>query len=154
MQCLFLKGKLKTRQNPSLKGGGYWVYILREVLGLLEEAKGASTTWANMVHGPIAQKTAAHRPDRFWTSYCFGDSRRLRMNLGLKPVPLEAPWNYLSIHIKSIQNGLRMRPGRWFWCGLLLDSEADSNSTWIGPPTRPPRLQTPPQCPPHHLHGF
>jgi len=154
MQCLFLKGKLKTKQNPSLKGGGYWVYILREVLGLLEEAKGASTTWANMVHGPIAQKTAAQRPDRFWTSYCFGDSRRLRMNLDLKPVPLEAPWNYLSIHITIIQNGLRMRPGHWFLCGLLLDSETDSNSTWIGPPTRPPRLQTPPQRPPHHLHGF
>ena len=135
MQCLFLKGKLKTKQNPSLKGGGYWVYILRKVLGLLVEAKGASTTWANMVHGPTAQKTAAQRPDRFWMSYCFGDSRRLRMNLGLKLVPLEAPWNYISIHINSIQNGLRMQPGHWFWCGLLLDSKADSNSTWIGPPT-------------------
>ena len=91
MQCLFLKGKLKTKQNPTLKGGGYWVYILRKVLGLLVEAKGASTTWANMVHGPTAQKTAAQHPDRFWTSYCFGDSRQLRMNLGLKLVPLEAP---------------------------------------------------------------
>ena len=26
LQCLFLKGKLKTKQNPSLSGGGYWVY--------------------------------------------------------------------------------------------------------------------------------
>ena len=26
MQCLFLKGKLKTKQNLSLSGSGYWVY--------------------------------------------------------------------------------------------------------------------------------
>ena len=132
----FSKENTRTKQNPSLKDGGYWVYILRDILGFLVEAKGASTTWANMVHGPTAQKTVLQQLDRFWTFTCFDDSRRFWMNLGLKPVPLEAPWNYISIHINIIQNGLRMRPGHWFLCGLLLDSEADSNSTWIGPPTR------------------
>ena len=90
----------------------------------------------NTIHGPTTQKILLQRLDRFWTFICFDDFCRLRMNLSLKPVPLDALRNYLSIHIKSIQNGLRMRPGRRFWCGLLLDSEADSNSTWIGPPTR------------------
>ena len=47
--------------------------------------------------------------------------------------PLEAPWNYLSIHIKTIQNGLRMWPEHQFWCGLLLDSEMDSNLSFFGP---------------------
>ena len=53
------------------------------------------------------------------------------MNLGLKPVPLEAP---CSIQIKNVQNGLRMRPGRHFRCGLLLDSEVDLNLSCFGPP--------------------
>ena len=156
MQCLFLKGKLKTKQNPSLKGGSYWVYILRKVLGLLVEAKGASTTWANMVHGPTAQKTAAQRPDRFWTSYCFGDSCRLRMNLGLKLVPLEAPWNYISIHIKIIPNRLRID----FGAGCSWTPKQTRTRLGLGLQlglaalAGPPRFQTPPQRPRHHLHGF
>ena len=89
----------------------------------------------NTIHRPTAQKMVLQQLDRFWTFTYFDDFRRLRTNLGLKPVPLEASWNYLSIHIKSIQNRVRMWPGHWFWCGLLLDSETDSNSTWIGPPT-------------------
>ena len=137
MQCLFLKGNLKTKQNPLILDGGYWVYTLRDVLGLLVVAKGASTTWAtwpDMIHETTAQRTAAQRSGRFWMSYYFNDSCWLLMNLGLNLVPLEAPWNYLSIHIKNIQNGLRMRPGRHFWCGLLLDSEVDSNLSCFGPP--------------------
>ena len=55
------------------------------------------------IHGPTAQKMVLQQLDRFWTFNCFDDFHKLRMNLGLKPVPLEAPWNYLSIHIKSIQ---------------------------------------------------
>jgi len=137
MQCLFLKGKLKTKQNPIILGGGYWVYTLRDVLGLLVMAKGTSTTWAtwlNTVHGTTAQKTAAQHPGRFWMSHYFDDSHWLLMNLDLKLVSLEAPWNYLSIHIKNVQNGHRMRPGRHFWCRLLLYSEVDSNLSCFGPP--------------------
>ena len=70
--------KIKLKQNPVILGGGYWVYTLRDVLGLLVVAKEASTTWAtwpDTVHGPTAQKTAAQRPGRFWMSYYFDDSR-------------------------------------------------------------------------------
>ena len=42
---------------------------------------------------------------------------------------------YLSKHILNVSIGLRMRPRRHFSCALLLDSEMDSNLTWIGPPT-------------------
>ena len=99
-------------------------------------AKGASTTWASwpdMIHGTTAQMMAAQRPGRFWTSYCFNDSCLFLTNLGLKQDPLEAPSNYLSIHIKNVQNGLRIRLGRYFLCGLLLDSEVDSNLSCFGP---------------------
>ena len=88
----------------------------------------------NTIHGPKAQKMVSQHCDRFWASPCFNDSCRLLTNLGLKPVPLEAPWNYLSIHIKNVWNGFRMRLGCYFWCGLLLDSEVDSNLSCFGPP--------------------
>jgi len=81
----------------------------------------------NTIYGPIAQKMVWQHRDRFWMSSCFDDSCRLQMNLGLKLVPLEAPWNYLFIHIKNVQNGFRMWLGRHFLCRLLLDSEVDSN---------------------------
>ena len=84
----------------------------------------------NAIHRPIAQKMVSQHRDRFWMSYCFDDSCRLQMNLGLRLVPLEASWNYLSIHIKNVQNRLRMRPGHWFSCRLLLDSEMNSNLIW------------------------
>ena len=133
----FSKENIITKQNPFILGGGYWVYTIRDILGLLVLCEGVSTTWAtwpDMVHGTTAQKMAAQRPGRFWTSHCFDDSRWLLMNLGLKPVPLEAPWNYLSIHIKNVRNRLRMRLGRHFLCVLLLDSEVDSNLSCFGPP--------------------
>ena len=84
---------------------------------------------------PVVTLVGANkRPSRFWMSNCFDDSHWLIMNLGLNLVPLEAPWNYLSIHIKNIRNGLSMRPRHHFWCGLLLDSEVDSNLSCFGPP--------------------
>ena len=87
----------------------------------------------NTIHGPPAQKMVSKHRDRFWTSHCFEDSRRLLTNLGLKLVPLEDPWNYLSIHINNIQNGHRMRPGHHFLCMLVLDTEVDSNLIWAPP---------------------
>ena len=32
-----------------------------------------------------------------------------------------------------IENGVRIRPRRLFYCRLVLMTEADSNSDWIGP---------------------
>ena len=61
------KENTRTKQNPLILGGSY--YTLRDNLGLLVVAKGASTTWAtwpDMIHGSTAQKTAAQRPGRFW----------------------------------------------------------------------------------------
>jgi hypothetical protein len=63
---------------------------------------------------PKDRKTASQRQDRFWTSNCLDDSYRLLMNLGLKPMPLEESWKYLSIHIKNVQIWLSMRPGHPF----------------------------------------
>jgi hypothetical protein len=44
-----------------------------------------------------------------------------------------------------IKNEVRMRPGRPFYCRLVLMAEADSNSDWTGPlawlrrPCQPPK---------------
>jgi hypothetical protein len=38
----------------------------------------------------IGPKTVTQHRDRFWTPTSTDDSRRLRMNLSLKPEPLEA----------------------------------------------------------------
>jgi hypothetical protein len=43
--------------------------------------------------------------------------------------------NYLSIHMWIVNNGVCMRPGHLFYYTLLLETEMDSNLTWIGPPT-------------------
>jgi hypothetical protein len=66
---------------------------------------------------------------------CLDNSCRFWMNLDLKPVPLEAPRNYLSIHIKNVQIRLRMRLGRPFYYGLFLESETEMNSNRFGPPS-------------------
>ena len=58
----FSKENTRTKENPMILGSNYWVYTLRDILGLLVVAKGVSTTWAtwpDMVHGTTAQKTAA-----------------------------------------------------------------------------------------------
>jgi hypothetical protein len=86
------------------------------------------------IHDPIGQKTASQRRNRFWMSTCLDNSRGFWMNLDLKPVPLEDPRNYLSIHIKNVQIWLRMRLGRPFYYGLFLESETELNSNWFGPP--------------------
>jgi hypothetical protein len=57
------------------------------------------------------------------------------MNLDLKLVPLEAPQNYLSIHIKNVQIRLHMRLERPFYYRLFLESETEINSNWFGPPS-------------------
>ena len=57
----FAKENTRTKQNPIILGGSYRVCTLRDILGLLVVAKGASTTWAtwpDTVHGPTAQKMA------------------------------------------------------------------------------------------------
>ena len=45
-------------------------------------------------------------------------------------------WNLYKIlfpfHIKNVQNGLFMRPGRRFWCVLLVDFEVGSNLGCLG----------------------
>jgi hypothetical protein len=35
--------------------------------------------------------------------------------------------NFFSIHIKNVQNGLRIQLACRFWCVLLLNSKVDSN---------------------------
>ena len=43
-----------------------------------------------------------------------------------------------------------MRPGRPFYCSLVLEVEADSDSSWTGPPAvvgRPSCSSTPPSLP-------
>jgi len=87
---------------------------------------------SKMIHGRTAQKIVSQQPDRFWTFTSFDNFCLLQTNLVHKPVPLEAPLNYLSIHIKNIQNGLCMQPGCRFWCGLLLNFEMDSNLSFFG----------------------
>jgi hypothetical protein len=44
-------------------------------------------------------KLASQHLGRLWTSTCFEDSRWLRTNFGMIPMPLEAIWNYTSNHI-------------------------------------------------------
>jgi len=82
-----------------------------------------------------AQKTATQRPDRFWMSICFDDSRWLRWNFDVGPLPLVILSNYLSIHTWIVENEVRMQPGRPFYYKLLLKPEMDLSLTWIGPPT-------------------
>src|SRR6266511_323138 len=45
-------------------------------------------------------------------------------------------WKYLARELENVQNGVCMRPGHQFWCGLLLDSEVESKSSWAWAPAR------------------
>ena len=64
----------------------------------------------------------------------------------MKPLGLDSLSNYLSFHMWIIENGVRMRPGRPFYCRLVLMAEADSNSdwtrplAWLGRPCWPPNV--------------
>ena len=104
---------------------------------------------SNTIHGPTGQKTVTQHPGRFWMLTCFDVSRWLRWNFEVKPVALERLWNYLSRELENVENGVCMRPGHQFWCGLLLDSEVDSKLSWTRLPTggaRPPCSPARPWC--------
>jgi hypothetical protein len=93
---------------------------------------GCTHMGSNMIHRLTVQKTVAHHHDRFWTSIFFDDSRWLIWNLDVGPVSLEALYNFLSTHIKNVQNRLYMRSRHRFWCMLLLDSEVGLNLNCFG----------------------
>jgi len=74
-------------QNPNPNEG---VAATNKVSRVVQDPLDAPLMGPNTIHGPKDQKTASQRWDRFWTSNCSDNSQRLRMNLGLRTVPLEA----------------------------------------------------------------
>ena len=83
--------------------------------------------------------------DLFWWSHW------LRWNFDVKPRPLASLWNYLSMHMWTVKNRVRICPGRLFYSRLVLEAESDSNLSWIEPLTwlgRPCWSSSPPHLPP------
>lgn len=139
--------KTWSKQNPMILGGGYWVYTLRDTLGLLVVAKGASTTWAtwpDMVHGPTAQKTVAQHHGRFWTSHCFDDSRWLRSwgwihwkaYLLSFPCICRTSKTITICDLGVIFSVYCSWTPRWTWTWVVLGLQlGDSNQMSFGPPS-------------------
>jgi len=126
--------------NCSVQNNLNKTQTLTRVWRMLRNSLGSCKTPGRAPNGlqhdtrPKDRKTASQRRDSNWTLNSSDYSHWLRMNLGLKLVPLEATSNYLSIHIKNVQIRLHLRPGHLFYYWMLLDSESDSKLNRFGPP--------------------
>ena len=99
-------GCSRLKQNPNPRGGsGGWLNSLRGGQGPLDK----TLMGLSKIHGPKDQKEVTQHWDRFWTPSCLDDSHRLRMDLGLRPAPLERLSSWVSIHRKNIQFRIRKR---------------------------------------------
>jgi hypothetical protein len=118
---------LSKTPNPNMCSS-YWLYSLRGV----QVSQFASLRSPNMLQGPNNPKDGDAGPWQILNAELFDDSHLIRWNLDLKLKPLDILWNYLSIHMWIVKNGVRMWSGHPFYHRLLLESEMDSNLTWIG----------------------
>jgi hypothetical protein len=85
---------------------------------------GHTSIGLNLIPSPSSQNMARQHPDRFCTLHCFDVSHGVERCLDVRPDPLERLSSYLSIHIKNVQNRVRMWSQWWFWCILFLESES------------------------------
>ena len=132
MQCLFLKGKLKTKQNPSLSGSGYWVYRRTRWPRVGATRGGRPQLGLKARHDTraIGPKEVAQHLSRFWTSTCFKNCRWLQTDMDLNLAALERLWNYISNHIKFSSNGLRMWPWRYFGADYFWNPRRKWSPSW------------------------
>ena len=126
----FSKGNTRTKQNPNLSGGGYWVYRRTRWprVGVTRGGRPQLGLKARHDTRAIGPKEVAQHLSRFWTSNYFMNFCWLQVAMDLNMVALERLWNYLSNHIKFSSNGLRMWLWHCFWCRLFLESEKETKS--------------------------
>jgi hypothetical protein len=123
--------KLTTKQNPIYL---WWLWGIWEGRGTTRTWWGSCSNPRTRPHGlrhdtrADGPKNSDTTPYRFWTSTCFDESRCLRYDFDIRPIPLEALWNFLSNHITNVPNRVCMRswqPLQVISIHLLAKSDVD-----------------------------
>jgi hypothetical protein len=125
--------KLTTKNKPRSNCGGN---------GGIWEGRGMTSTWWGSCSNPRSRPHGL-RHDTWADGPKDGDAalwqildvhlfrwfpRCLRYVFDMRPIPLEALWNFLSNHIKNVPNGVRMRSWRPLQVGSVMQSESSAQN--------------------------